>query len=206
MKDLQEELEKHPERQEEWQVGAITLDSFLTYILTTLNCHPLYSFCNWRHSPSSVRNRTNISLTTNRLGDHNRQLAFKFSEKVMQILQNSSPTIDPIKGLLKVNTTQRISFEYPSTFPAFLETTLITHSLLGPDIRRVLKTIPVYKEKHDKVTYSEYFSNIEYHPCEKHASITAIRMSMVDKYGSNIQFKSGEMTVTLHCKKKTDQD
>ena len=203
---LEELLESYPSRQTEWEMNSITLNEFLKHILATLNGHPLYAFSSWIRSPSPVRGKTDIVLTTNMKGDKVGQLTFTFDDKVKQIIQTSSSSIDPIKGLLNVNPTKEVTFEYPSVFPAFLETSMITHSLLGPEARNVIKTVQVKKDKNDKVAVSKYFSNIEYHPCERRAAISAINMSMVDAYGSPVQFKTGEMTVTLHCKKRNDYD
>ena len=198
LKALQLEIEKYPPAQSDVSIQNINLEIFLNHVEATLNCHPLYAFSKWEITPSSSRNKNNVTLKSNRGYDAPGTITFTFGEKVKQILQINANTIDPVKGLMKADLDKNITFDYPATFPAFLETTLVTHSLLGPDIRRVLKTIQIQKEKSDKINYTKYYSNIEYHPCERYTAISAIRMRMVDKYGSTVQFKSGELTATLH--------
>ena len=202
IEELENELDNYPSHQFLWQMGPISLDTFLKHILATLNTHPLYSFCSWHHGTSSESNKSNVKFFTDRDDGKIGQL----DNKVKQILQTSEATIDPIKGLNSVNLHKEITFEYPNTFPVYLETTLVTHSLIGPEIRRIVKTIMMRKNSNDKVTYTKYFPQVEYYSCEKHSAITAIRMSLKDKFGSTVQFKSGEMTATLHCKKKTIEE
>ena len=143
---LQKELAKYPTYQNTWDIETLNLNDFLKHITATLWSHPLYAFYDFEHWPGSINNRVNVVLRSGRHDDKSGDLLFKFSEKSKKILQSKTTEIDPILGLENVRYNSEISNEYPSSFPAYLEASLIDQSYVGCSSRKIIKTIVIDKK------------------------------------------------------------
>lgn len=203
---LEREIKKLPETQKDRKTSAMSLSKFLDHIRATLNLHPLYSFFSWNYEKIPDRNKYNVKLSANRTYDNFDDpciIRMVFNEKTRKMLQKSSKIFNPMTGLRNVAIDEIIEVEYDSAFPVYIECSEIEECLLGKREKPIIKSIMLKKNRNKKVEYAEHFSILEYHYSAKYNITSAIRIKLLDTSGYPIQFKNGEIAITLHTQKKS---
>ena len=126
-------INKLPREMDERELDKIDLSTFLKCVEVSLNTHPLYRFYAFQKTPIQGQDdKFYITLKApkgiiKRVGS----LLFSFVDKLKRVLQGSVPTFDPMVGLRNVWLHKEIKLDYSSSIMAFVECSVITHSLMG---------------------------------------------------------------------------
>ena len=204
-KKLQDEIiSKLPRELGEREMDKIDLATFLKCVEVTLNSHPLYRFYSFNTTDIQGSNKYYATLVSNRdVHDRVGTLQFAFTDKLKRVLQSRTATFDPIVGLRNVILDREIRLDHSNSIMASIECSVISHSIMGTTLRKVIKSIYLTRLKQNRVLYTNHFPFIEFHECKRQTPTATIRIRILDSDGSEIRFKNGDVALTLRCERKS---
>ena len=151
------------------------------------------------------RDKYNVRLNSNKTRENFEDpysIKMLFNGKAVKMLQKDSQIFNPMKGLRNVAIDRIIEVDYDTTFPVNIECSEIEHCIVGKREKRIIKSVLLKNNKSKKVEYEKHFPVLEYHDSRKYNITSSIGIRLLDTSGYPIQFKNGEIAMTLHAQKK----
>ena len=204
-KKLQDEIIiKLPRELGEREMDKIDLVTFLKCVEVTLNTHPLYRFYLFNTKEIQGSNKYYATLVSNRdVHDRVGTLQFAFTDKLKRVLQSRTATFDPIIGLRNVILDRGIQLDHSNSIMASIECSIISHSIFGTTLRKVIKSIYLTGLKQNRVLYMNHFPFIKFHECKRQTPMATIQTRILESEGSEIRFKNSNVALILRCERKS---